>query len=402
MSGRPLHVLMVSDVYFPRINGVSTSIATFRRDLAEQGLRVTLVAPHYPAGEADEPGLSDRETLRVHSRRIPFDPEDRLMGWQPLRQALDHASRHSPVDLIHVQTPFAAHLAGFRHGRKTGVPVVATYHTHFEEYIAHYLPLLPRPALKALARQIARSQCNGLHGVIVPSGPMRDTLKDYGITAPMHVLPTGIVTGHFNQGQGARFRQRHGIGAERKVALFVGRTAHEKNIDVLIHAAARIARVLPEFLLIIAGEGPALPRLKKLAADLNLAGHVQFVGYLPRQTELPDCYAAADVFAFSSLTETQGLVVLEAMAAGVPVYAIPAMGVGEIIAPSCGAVHAPREPAAFAAGLAALLRDRPRLAQLATEAKFYAETWSAPERARQLSGLYRQVINDNGKSPKLS
>jgi len=382
---RFLRVLMISDVYFPRINGVSTSIETFRADLATEGIQVRLIAPAYPERH-DAPA-----TWRVPSRRIPFDPEDRLMHWQPLRHTAHHLAAEG-VDLIHVQTPFAAHYAGTRTARRHNVPVLATYHTHFEEYIAHYLPALPRPLLRAAARRIATGQCNDLDAVVVPSRAMHETLTGYGVTAPLHILPTGIPVQSFAGGRRADFRRRHDIPAERPVALFVGRVAHEKNIGFLIEAMATAVQHLPELLLVIAGEGPALPALRRQTAAAGLEDSVRFVGYLDRRSELPDCYAAADVFAFASRTETQGLVLLEAMAAGLPVYALAEMGTRDILQPQRGAIVAPDEPAAFGSGLATLLGNRYQLDTLAAEARDYSLEWAAPARARQLAGLYRSLV----------
>lgn len=379
-----LRVLMISDVYFPRINGVSTSIETFRGDLADQGIDAVLVAPEYPQAH---PATA---THRVPSRRLPFDPEDRLMAWRALNRTVAQAIAEG-ADLIHTHTPFAAHYAGLRAARRHDLPLITTYHTHFEEYIHHYLPVLPRPWLKGLARRIAHHQCNQLDAVVVPSPAMRDTLTDYGIRAPMHVLPTGIPVHKFRGGDGSRFRFHRGILPERPLALFVGRVAHEKNIGFLLAAMETVRRLQPRALLVIAGEGPALPALRREAAQRDLEGHVQFVGYLDRTRELPDCYAAADAFVFASKTETQGLVLLEAMAAGVPVYGIPALGTREIIEPRRGAEPAPDDPAEFGRGLAALLADRERLAELRAGALSFAEEWSAPERARQLATLYRAL-----------
>ncbi|HEX8988019.1 MAG TPA: glycosyltransferase [Rhodocyclaceae bacterium] len=385
MTKDSLRVLMISDVYFPRINGVSTSIETFRRDLGHHGVRVTLVAPDYPQ-RSDAPDIH-----RVRSRQLPFDPEDRLMHWGELQRTTQRLGQHG-FDLVHIQTPFSAHYAGLRAARHLRVPAVATYHTHFEEYFHHYLPALPRRWLRAAARRVARAQCNALNAVVVPSQAMRRTLADYGVTAPMHVLSTGIPIERFQRGDRLRFRAMQGIPADRRVALFVGRVAHEKNIGFLLDAVVHLKQRQPAAMLVVAGEGPALPSLQQRARALGLDSHVRFVGYLDRATELPDCYAAADVFVFSSKTETQGLVLLEAMAAGLPCYALAEMGTRDILEPQRGAVVAKDEPAAFADGLAHLLDDRPRLAQLAYEARRYANEWSAPERARQLAALYRSIV----------
>jgi len=386
IPSRFLRVLMISDVYFPRINGVSTSIETFRADLAAEGIQVRLIAPDYPERHTAP------ATWRVPSRRVPFDPEDRLMRWGPLNHTAERLAMEG-IDLVHVQTPFAAHYAGTRTARRHQVPVLATYHTHFEEYIAHYLPALPRPWLKAAARKIATSQCNGLDAVVVPSSAMHETLTGYGVKAPLHVLPTGIPVRNFTVGNGALFRERHGIAADRPVALFVGRVAHEKNINFLIEAMAAAVRQRPDLLLVIAGEGPALPALLRQSEHAGLSGSIRFVGYLDRVQELPDCYAAADVFAFASRTETQGLVLLEAMAAGLPVFALAAMGTCDILDVQRGAVIAPNDPVAFGNGLATLISNRYQLDTLSAEGCDYALEWAAPVRARQLADLYRSLVH---------
>lgn len=387
MTQDTLRVLMVSDVYFPRINGVSTSIETFRGDLGRHGVDVTLVAPEYP-----QPHPAPA-THRVPSWRLPFDPEDRLMHWPALTRTLHGLSRQR-FGLVHIQTPFAAHYAGIRAARRHGVPVLATYHTHFEEYFHHYLPLLPRRWLQATARRIARSQCNDLDAVVVPSQAMRKTLADYGVNVPMHIVATGIPVAQFRDGDGSRFRRHHDIAPTAPVALFVGRVAHEKNIGFLLEALAHLRHARPDAVLVVAGEGPALPGLRQAAKSLGIAAQVRFVGYLDRAAQLPDCYAAADVFVFASKTETQGLVLLEAMAAGLPVYALAELGTRDILEPRRGAVVAVDEPRAFAAGLADLLADGARHQALAAEARRYADEWSAPERARQLADLYRSLARN--------
>lgn len=379
-----MRILMITDVYFPRINGVSTSIETFRNELRQHAIDVTLVAPEYPQHQA-APSIH-----RVPSRRLPFDPEDRLMHWGKLMHKTRELDVHK-FDLIHIQTPFAAHYAGVRAARRSGVPVLATYHTHFEEYFHHYLPFAPRRLLRSTARRIACNQCNQLDAVIVPSLAMRAALIDYGVRSPLHILATGIPLQQFQQGDGSRFRSQHRIDPGRPIALFVGRVAHEKNIGFLLEAMAHLRRAHPEAMLVIAGEGPAMSALIQAAKALGIESQVRFIGYLDRNTQLPDCYAAANVFVFASKTETQGLVLLEAMAAGLPVYALSILGTRDILEARRGAVVAPDNAVDFAAGLAELLADKPRLRQLADEATGYAKEWSAPERARRLATLYASL-----------
>ncbi|MGQ5523681.1 glycosyltransferase [Chitinimonas sp. PSY-7] len=380
-----MRVLMVSDVYFPRVNGVSTSIQTFRQELAALGVVVDLVAPAYP-DEVDEPGL-----IRIPSRYLAFDPEDRMMRRSLLRRLLPKLCKKG-YQLVHIQTPFVAHYAGLEIAQALGVPAVTTYHTFFEEYLHHYARILPASWTRAVARRISRGQCNATDGVVAPSVAMRDALHRYGVTAPITVIPTGIPLERFQGGDGLAFRRAHNIGEHQEVALFVGRVAHEKNIGLLLQVAERVRQVRPNFVLLIAGEGPALTSLQAQAQQLGLGESVRFIGYLDRKTALIDCYRAADVFVFGSVTETQGLVLLEAMATGLPVVAVAAMGTRDILLPERGCLCAKNEAADFAGKVIEVLIKADLRHRLATEAQIYAQSWSAPTTAERMADFYQHTV----------
>lgn len=381
-----MRVLFVSDVFFPRVNGVSTSIATFRADLARLGVETLLVAPRY-AGEtvSEEHGV-----VRVAGSKVPGDPEDRRMRWGALRRALAGLERET-FDLVHVHTPFVAHYAGVREARRRGVPVLATYHTFFEEYLHHYVPVLPRPLGRTLARAFTRSQCSAVQALVAPSEPLRQVLCEYGVDTPVHVIPTGLPADRFAPGNAARFRALAQLPAHRPLVTYVGRVAHEKNIDFLVRVFERVRRSVPEAMLIIAGEGPAREPLRKLVGQLGLTADVRFVGYLDRDTSLLDCYAAASVFAFASRTETQGLVLLEALAQGTPVVSTAELGTKSILAPACGAVIAEEREEPFAAAVVQVLRDADLRGLLSAQARTYARGWSSASMAARLAELYRTL-----------
>lgn len=387
-----MRVLFISDVYFPRVNGVSTSIRTFRQDLAGCGVESLLVAPTYPPitssheVEADGPDI-----LRVSSSGVPKDPEDRRMHWGALNRVLASLPR-GHVDLVHIHTPFIAHYAGAKYARDAGLPCVATYHTFFEEYLHHYVPVLPRRIGRFLARSFTRSQCSDVHALIAPSDPMRDILVEYGVSTPIHVLPTGLPADRFNAGLGDRFRAKAGIPATRPLMTYVGRVAHEKNIDFLIDVFGEVRKTLPDVMLVIAGEGPARESLRHRVMRLGLSGDVHFAGYLDRNTDLLDCYAAASVFVFASRTETQGLVLLEAMAQGAPTVSTAELGTRSVLKPGCGAMVVEERVDAFAAAVAQVLQDRNLQNRLSELGRTYARTWSSAVMARRLADLYGSLL----------
>ena len=398
-----MRVLFISDVYFPRVNGVSTSIATFRQDLANCGVETLLVAPQYAAAappaaapavasEGSDPAVgAHREAgvVRVPAAAVPGDPEDRRMSWSALTRALDALPR-GEFDLVHIQTPFIAHYAGVRCARRLGVPCVATYHTFFEEYLHHYVPVLPPMLSRFLARSFTRSQCAAVQALIAPSEPMRAVLEAYGVRAPVHVLPTGLAPDRFRSGDPRAFRERAGIAAHRPLVIYIGRVAHEKNIGFLLEMFALVQQSLPEALLVIAGEGPARAALRAAVSARGLDAHVHFAGYLARDSELLDCYAAADVFVFASRTETQGLVLLEAMAQGVPIVSTAELGTRSIL-PGSGALIVPEERAAFAAAVVRVLADAQLRAEMGARGREHARTWSSAAMARRLADLYHTL-----------
>ena len=380
-----MRIAMISDVSFPRVNGVSTSIATFRQDLGALGHEVTLIAPDY--GIAAE---GDDSVLRVAGRSVPRDPEDRLMRRSAIRRLIPRLTERRP-DVLHIHTPFVAHYAGIEIARALDLPVVTTYHTYFEHYFQHYVPFVPRRLLAALARRVTVAQCAAADVVISPSVAMRDALRAYGVKDRIEVLPTGLGEDCYRPGDGERFRAARGIEQSRPLALHVGRAAHEKNIDFLLRMLLPLRHAVPNVLLVIAGEGPALPHLKDLARALGIADHVLFVGYLERTRALADCYAAGDVFVFSSRTETQGLVLLEAMAQGTPVVSNVEMGTRDVLVADRGARIVPLEEPVFAAAVQQLLTDRHARSELSHAAREHALSWSSEAMAEKLADLYRDV-----------
>lgn len=381
-----MNILKITDVYFPRINGVSTSIRTFRDEFIKLGHDVTLIAPEYTADDERHNNLH-----RIPSRALPLDPEDRLFNCRHVRRLTDQLKERD-FDIIHIETPFFAHYEGVRLAEALGLPVIETYHTHFEEYFYHYLPLLPKAALKFAARQFNRRQCNSVDAIVVPSQAMMEVLEEYGVHKPRRIIPTGIDDHFFTPGDGRRFRRLNAIPEGRPVLMHVGRAAHEKNIDFLLHMLNHLRKQVPDVLLVIAGEGPALNHLKNLANTLKLDNNIRFVGYLDRKTTLLDCYAAGDVFVFASRTETQGLVLLEAMAQGTPVVSTARLGTVDILSPGKASIIAEEDIEDFSFKIQKLLEDSVLYRELEAQCLPYAKSWSAQEMAERKISYYQETM----------
>jgi 1,2-diacylglycerol 3-alpha-glucosyltransferase len=420
-----MKILFISDVYFPRINGVSTSIETFRHELRALGHTVHLVAPDYqtanghgkvitpysthhvrlphpnPLPQAvegtNEPlrGLfvtaDETDILRVPAKGVPLDPEDRFMSFGAVMQHLEKF-RTEKYDLIHIQTPFVAHYLGVKLSKLLGIPCVETYHTFFEEYLYHYIPLVPKNLMRLIAKRFSRHQGNSLDGMVVPSNPMLQVLKEYGITTPTEVIPTGIEPDSFVPGDRTAFRAKHGIAQDRPVLLFLGRVAFEKNIRFLLEVVSQVRRDTPDILLVIAGEGPALKSLMHEVKTMDLTDSVQFIGYLDRATELNSCYRAADIFIFASRTETQGLVLLEAMAQGTPVVSTAELGTRDVLREGEGVWIARDELSDFAAKVVNMIKDEDARVALGIAGREYAHGWSAGRQAERMLTFYQDIL----------
>lgn len=380
-----MRILMVSDVYFPRVNGVSTSIQTFRKELEKLGHEVYLIAPQYEQCQEQEHRL-----FRVESRGVPGDPEDRMMKYGKILSLIPTIEKLN-IDLVHIQTPFVAHYAGMRIARELFLPVIATYHTLFEEYLFHYIPWLPRIFLRWCARQFSRKQCQQLDGIITPSSIIAGLLGEYGVTTQSVTIPTGIELGKFAKGNGENFRERFMISSDKQILLNVSRVAFEKSIDRLFEMLRMTLIKVPKAHLVVAGEGPAKASLMKQVKGMGLSDHVTFVGYLDRNSELVDCYHAADLFVFSSLTETQGLVLLEAMASGIPVVSVAAMGTKEVLRNGLGAKITDGTANDFSAKVVEVLGDKSLHSNLSQAAITYAAEWNPRKLAKKMAGYYDDI-----------
>jgi 1,2-diacylglycerol 3-alpha-glucosyltransferase len=380
-----VRVGVFTDSYLPRISGVVRSIEAFVAELRRQGHHVSIFAPGY-RGFVD----ADPDVVRFPSVRPPGHPDFPLAI--PLRRRFVATLAARRLTVVHTHSPFLMGAAGRYAARRLGLPLVFTHHTMYAEYV-HYVPLFPPPLSRRVVTRYTARYCNHCTAVIAPSQAVRTWLRSIGVTAPIEVLPTaGFELARFDRLDPSWVRPRYGIPSEAPLVITVGRLAPEKRFDVLLAAFADAARGGPARLLVVGG-GPEAPVLRHLAAQLGVGAQVVFTGPLDHDRVL-DCYAAADLFAFASPTETQGLVVIEAMAAGLPVVAVRAGGVAEAVGDGDTGLLVDPDPLALAAAIRRVLHDASLRQRLAARGRQAARAYAIDALARRLVALYRHVSTD--------
>ena len=382
-----MKIALVTDTYFPRINGVATSTQIFAEEFSKLGHEVDIYAPAFPNS------IDDSEYFKVYrfpSMYLFFDPEDRL-GLPNKDKKLVQQFVDKKYDIVHTQTPFTIGGPAVKWARQSGAKVVHTYHTLFAAYTEHYLWFLPKALGIWYAESTSRRYCNSCDLLITPSSEMQNVLASYHVKKPIEVIPTGIRLERFIGRDGNRFRKMKGYKPEDKLLLFMGRVAEEKNIDFLLKVVNRLKGKVPHLRFLIAGEGAAKKRLEKMVDELQLQDVVHFAGYLSKE-DWRDCYAASDLFVFASVTETQGLVVTEAMAAGTPVVAVGEMGIKDVMANSKGGLVTKLDEDEFTDAVYRMMTDKVLYDQKKSETLTEADKWSSTSMAKRMISAYEQLL----------
>ncbi|BCA85575.1 1,2-diacylglycerol 3-glucosyltransferase [Enterococcus saigonensis] len=302
-----------TDTYFPQVSGVATSIKTLKTELEKKGHEVYI----FTTTDPNATGIEE-DIIRMPS--VPFVSfKDRRIVVRGMWYAYLIA-KELELDLIHTHTEFGAGLLGKMVGKKLKIPVIHTYHTMYEDYL-HYIAK-GKVVRQSHVKYFSRLFANHTTGVVCPSERVIDTLRGYGVTSPMRVIPTGIELEKFERpdittAMKKELRQELGISDDEIMLLSLSRISYEKNIQAIIHGLSAIVEELAQVRLVIVGKGPYTANLKELVDNLSLNDWVHFVGEVPND-EVALYYHAADYFVSASTSETQGLTYTEAMAAGTP------------------------------------------------------------------------------------
>lgn len=385
-----MNICMFTNAYLPHVGGVARSVHRFARDLIDAGHRVLVVAPPF----AGETAVSDTppEVLRVPAIQqfngsdfsvripVPFYIEQQIDAFSP--------------DLVHSHHPFLLGDAAIRVARGRRLPLVFTHHTRYERY-THYVPL-DSEVLQTFVVRLSTAYANLCRRVVAPSRSIVRLLRERGVERPIAEIPTGVDAAHFAAGDGRRFRRQTGLPRDAWVVGHVGRLAPEKNLDFLAEAVSRFMEDDAQAHFLVVGQGPSAERIERCFHRRSLTERLHLAGEADGE-RLRDAYAAMDGFAFASLTETQGMVLTEAMAAGNPVAALDAPGSREVVRDGRNGRLLPADASvdAFAAALKDLRATSGPAAGWRAEAFRTAQRFSRRVCLRKLEALYRSILEDD-------
>jgi len=392
-GARPVRIALVSDSYWPRVNGVSVSVQSFREEFERRGHDARIFCPAYP--ESRGPSPAERNVHRYPSMPAAFSKEDRLILLHQIPDLFRDLDDFRP-EVIHINTEFTMAIAAKLYARRRGYPVLVTAHTDYEDYISNYVRHVDPRALRALARFVMRRIFESADILVTPSAAMERKLAGYGVGKAFHVIPTGIpaLFAPLPRGEVAAYRARLDARfprlAGKRLLVFAGRVTEEKDVGFLLPVLERVDAALGGVALLVAGDGPGKAALAAAVERRGLTGKVAFMGYVPR-SELPLVYGAGAVFAFPSRTETLGLCTIEAMASGLPVVAIGEMGTRDVMQGDHGGFMVEGDPGEFAEAVLRLLRDEELRAAKSAEAVAWSRRFGIEAAARSLLEVYEEA-----------
>jgi len=382
-----MKVALFTNNFFPRLSGVSVAVNFVNSALNRKGIDTLVVAPDYGYGKM----VRGVEVFRVKSVYLmPMRMSLPLSRFD--EEAISEVMDNWKPDLIHSHHPFLLGKAGLDMANRLDVPLVYTFHTLYE-FFTHYF-MLDTDAVKKAVRDYVVRYANRCDQVVAPTEPIREHLINVGVTTPVKTVPTGIDFTRFKKvtdEQVKGLRKNYGLGKFDGVLLYVGRISKEKNVYLCLRALKKLVDRGKNYALMYIGDGPEIEGLKAEAGELELTDRVVWGGFLDQDT-LAAAYFLGDVFLFPSPSDTQGIVLYEAGAAGLPVVATETMASRAAVKPGKNGLFAEEDPDDFAEKIETILSDRDRFAE-----QFDTDKFSHDYLGDVYSDMYRYLIEQGRK-----
>lgn len=408
-----MNIAIFLDCYYPRVNGVVVSVKSYSESLAKRGHKIIIVCPDYSKkqmregpvyfkDEKEKP-FPNIEIFRISSTTFIFSKEDRigrLDQWHKLKKRMDDFK----PDIVHINSEFIIGWFGATYARHRHIPTVFTFHTLWEEYFKCYVDIFPSFMLKKMGRDFVKFYLQRADEIICPTQRIGNVVQRYEVNRPYDILPTGIpqeISKFDKKYISVFFNHMHKllpVIQKKHILLYAGRIVKEKNLPFLIDMLGEVRKKVNDAVLLFVGGGPAEEELKKYAKTKPYSWNICFAGYRSRD-ELSYFYNFADVFVFPSLTETQGLVTVEAMMCGLPVVAIGEMGTLDVMQGDNGGFMVHNDIKEFSDRVIDLLTDKQLYEQKKDDAIEWSKQWSLESLTPKLEECYCKAI-ENYKNKK--
>lgn len=381
-----MNIAFFTNNYLPYQGGVAISIKTFKDELEKLGHNVFVFAPKYPEYKDREKNVFRMPSFKVHSNGfyLPL----------PFTHFVRQKFKALHIDIIHAHHFYMLGETAMRLAKENNIPLVFTHHTQYEKYL-HYIPF-DRGVTEPIVKNLVMSFCNQCDMVLAPSNFIKNSLVVKGINTKIQVLTTGVDT---SKCIAMNVRNKLGISPGMKIILYAGRIAREKNLEFLVRSMINIIGKKPDTRGIIAGkesdDGNTKARLERMIKEAGMQQKIIFTGQLDCE-ELKAYYREADIFLFTSRSETQGLVILEAMAQGTPVIAVDDPSLREFVLNGKNGYLVP-EDGSFSQRAIDVLKDESKMKRLSIGAKETARNFSKRKLATRLVILYKEVLAQNGQ-----
>ncbi len=377
---------MFINYYTPSKGGMETSVINLCKGLEKAGHKTFVFAPEYP-NYKDE----SKNVFRYKSFRFNYGGYFYVIPLPFFSKAREAVEKLN-LDIIHSHQPYSLGNEALKFSKKLNIPLVFTYHIKYEDY-NHYVPLVPESTSRKYIRKITTKYSNQCDNIIVPSTAIKKLLIDHEIKAPINIIPSGININNFQNDTGKKveIRKKYQIEPDEILLITACRLTEEKNLGFLIRSFAKIVSKEKNVKFMMVGDGAVRKDLEKMAKEFEIKDKMIFTGLVDR-TSIVDLYQASDIFVFASLTETQGLVAVEAMAAGDPVVAVKASGIEDIVKNGEDGFLTSESENEFCESVLKIVNDKELREKMSSNAKVNSRKFEIAPWAKKVVELYESLM----------
>lgn len=379
-----MNIAIFTNNYLPNPYGVPNSVESFRKEFEDLGHKVFIFAPAWKGYEDKNPSVFRYPAINLRYKiKFPLA--------FPYSRKMNKILGKLNLDIIHSQHPNLLGSAAMKWARKKNIPIVFTWHTLYDRY-TNFVPLIPKKLSASWIIKKAVRYANKANLVIVPTKSVTEIIKGWGVKNKIISIPTGIEEKDFKNPERKSMRDKCGVRDDEILLILVSRLTEEKNIEFVFEALKGLLKKETGVKFLVAGTGYLVPKLKKLVADEKIDGKVIFSGIAERE-ELKNCYAAGDIFVYASKSETQGMVLSEAMYAGLPIVAVDAPGASSLVINNQTGILTKEDKNDFSDAVLKLIRDKELRERFSQEAKKIArEKYTSRVCAGQMLEAYKKAI----------